>query len=64
MAPGDGHVRLAQVGLTLGAPRFIPNLNSNRNDEGQTRYAYPAKDNARNGHPPAQNPCRVAADLP
>jgi hypothetical protein len=44
-------------------PRFIPDLNSNRNNEGQARYAYPTKDNARDGHPPAQDPCRVAADL-
>ena len=63
MARGDGRVRLAQVRLTLEMPRFIPDLNSNRNNEGQARYAYPTKDNAGNGHPPAQDPCRVAADL-
>ena len=63
MARGDGRVRLAQVRLTLEAPRFIPDLNSNRNDEGQARYAYPAKNNACDGHPLAQGPCRVAAAL-
>jgi hypothetical protein len=54
---------LAQARLTLLVPRFIPDLNSNRNDEGQARYADPAKNNACDGHPFAQDPCRVAADL-